>query len=70
MMLGSVVLPIGLFWFAWTSFPSINPWPEIASGFGIGIGVMLISMQAMNYVVRQMRLMLTVIISTDKLTFL
>jgi len=39
MMVGSVVLVIGLFWFAWTSFPTISPWPQIISGVFIGAGV-------------------------------
>lgn len=39
MMAGGVILVIGLFWFAWTSFPSINPWPQIISGVFIGCGV-------------------------------
>jgi DHA1 family multidrug resistance protein-like MFS transporter len=43
MMVGGVVLVIGLFWFAWTSQPSINPWPQIISGVFIGCGVCLTS---------------------------
>lgn len=39
MMVGGVVLVVGLFWFAWTSQPSINPWPQIISGVLIGCGV-------------------------------
>jgi len=39
MMVGSVVLTVGLFWFAWTSYPSINVWPQIVSGVFIGCGV-------------------------------
>jgi DHA1 family multidrug resistance protein-like MFS transporter len=41
MMVGGVVLVIGLFWFAWTSQPSISPWPQIISGVFIGCGVSL-----------------------------
>jgi len=43
MMVGGVVLVIGLFWFAWTSQPSINPWPQIISGVFIGCGVSIAS---------------------------
>ena len=39
MMVGGVILVIGLFWFAWTSQPSTNPWPQIISGLLIGCGV-------------------------------
>ena len=38
----SVLMPIGLFWFAWTQFPSI-PWivPALAIGC-IGVGVLVV----------------------------
>jgi DHA1 family multidrug resistance protein-like MFS transporter len=39
MMVGGVILVVGLFWFAWTSQPSISPWPQIISGVFIGCGV-------------------------------
>jgi multidrug resistance protein len=39
MIVGGVILVVGLFWFAWTSQPSINPWPQIISGVFIGCGV-------------------------------
>jgi DHA1 family multidrug resistance protein-like MFS transporter len=39
MIAGGVILVIGLFWFAWTSQPSVNPWPQIISGVFIGCGV-------------------------------
>lgn len=41
MLAGGVILVVGLFWFAWTSYPSINPWPQIISGVFIGCGVSL-----------------------------
>ncbi|KAI7487631.1 MFS general substrate transporter [Hortaea werneckii] len=48
---GAFLLPISLFWFAWTSFPSV-PWivPIIASSlFGAGIYVVILGV--LNYVV-------------------
>ncbi|KAI6967363.1 MFS general substrate transporter, partial [Hortaea werneckii] len=51
MMLGSVVLVIGMFWFAWTSYPSINPWPQIISGAFIGAGIIGVFMPAVIYLV-------------------
>ncbi|KAK5708590.1 hypothetical protein LTR17_020528 [Elasticomyces elasticus] len=51
MMAGSVILVIGLFWFAWTSFPSINPWPQIISGVFIGCGIIMVFMPAVIYLV-------------------
>ena len=38
----SVLMPVGLFWFAWTQFPSI-PWIVPTLGIGcIGIGVLVV----------------------------
>lgn len=51
MMIGGGVLPIGLFWFAWTSFPTINPWPQIISCVPIGAGLMMIFIQGLNYII-------------------
>ncbi|KAK1531569.1 MFS transporter [Colletotrichum paranaense] len=51
MMIGTVCLPVGMFWFAATSSPSTDPWPQIVAGVPIGIGIILINMQGMNYIV-------------------
>lgn len=51
MIAGGVSLPVGLFWFAWTSFPSINPWPQIIAGVPIGFSVIVITLQGMNYTI-------------------
>ena len=41
-MLGAALLPIGLFWFGWTSENSV-PWvAQVFSLFAIGAGIMLI----------------------------
>ncbi|KAI9691750.1 MAG: Cercosporin MFS transporter ctb4 [Bathelium mastoideum] len=50
MILGAVLLPIGMFWFAWTS-ASTNPWPQIVAGVPIGFGIILINMQGLNYII-------------------
>lgn len=50
-MLGSILLPVGLFWFGWTSSPSISWVPQIISGFFIGAGVMLIFTNGIVYIV-------------------
>ncbi|WVQ84823.1 hypothetical protein IAT38_006980 [Cryptococcus sp. DSM 104549] len=51
-ILGSVVLPVGLFWFAWTSTPSSTHWiiPMIATVF-IGAGIVSVFLSIMNYLV-------------------
>ncbi|KAF2172656.1 hypothetical protein M409DRAFT_49205 [Zasmidium cellare ATCC 36951] len=51
MMTGAVALPIGMFWFAWTSSASINPWPQIIAGVPTGYGIHIVNMQGMNYIV-------------------
>ena len=38
MMVGSVMLPVGLFVSAWTSSPEIVPWPQIMAGVPAGAG--------------------------------
>lgn len=48
---GAILMPISLFWFAWTSYPSV-PWivPIIASAF-FGIGIYLVILSFLSYVV-------------------
>lgn len=36
---------------AWTSFPSISPWPQILAGIPIGFSVIVITLQGLNYVI-------------------
>lgn len=51
MILGSILLPPGLFLWAWTSYPNINPWPQIAAGVPMGMGILLIMVNGLNYIV-------------------
>lgn len=51
MAIGGIVLPIGLFWYAWTSSPSINPAPQIIAGVPIGFGLIIITLQGINYTI-------------------
>ena len=48
---GAFLLPVSLFWFAWTSYKSV-PWivPIIASGF-FGMGIYIVILAILNYVV-------------------
>ena len=50
-ILGSILLPIGLFWFAWTNSPSIH-WivPIIGSAF-FASGIVLVFLSLMNYLI-------------------
>lgn len=38
MMIGGFLLPVGMFWFAWTSNPNISWVPQVISGGFIGAG--------------------------------
>ncbi|TKA83424.1 hypothetical protein B0A55_00368 [Friedmanniomyces simplex] len=51
MMVGSIALPVGLFWFAWTSHPSTSAIPQIISGAPVGMGIVLIFLQGINYII-------------------
>ena len=45
MIVGGVLLPAGMFWFAWTSNPHIIWVPEVISGGFLGAGILLIFLQ-------------------------
>lgn len=51
MMIASVLLPAGLFWFGWTSDPSISWVPQVIAGAPIGLGILVIFMQGLNYII-------------------
>lgn len=48
---GGMLLPIGTFWFAWTSYPSISPWPQIISIIPIGSGIYILFLQITAYTI-------------------
>ncbi|KAL1978211.1 hypothetical protein VTN31DRAFT_1070 [Thermomyces dupontii] len=50
-MIGSVALPIGLFWFAWTNYPSIHWLASIAAGVPFGFGMVLVFLSLMSYLI-------------------
>lgn len=51
MILGAVILPAGLFWFAWTSSPHISWVPQVIAGVPIGMGIIMIFLQGLNYII-------------------
>ncbi|CAG8104721.1 unnamed protein product [Penicillium olsonii] len=51
MAIGGVFLPIGMFWFGWTSSPHISWVAQVISGSFLGAGVLLIFLQGLNYIV-------------------
>lgn len=51
MIVGGCLLPVGLFWYAWTADPKI-PWPsEVCAGFLIGWGMYTVFIQCFAYIV-------------------
>ncbi|OTA89979.1 hypothetical protein M434DRAFT_373236 [Hypoxylon sp. CO27-5] len=50
MMIGAVILPVGLFWFAWTSNPHITWVPQVIAGVPIGMGIQLVYTMGYNYI--------------------
>ncbi|KAF7597367.1 hypothetical protein BBP40_006308 [Aspergillus hancockii] len=50
-MIASIVIPIGLFWFAWTNYPSIHFLASIAAGAPFGFGMVLVFLSLMNYLI-------------------
>ncbi|KKA24446.1 hypothetical protein T310_1475 [Rasamsonia emersonii CBS 393.64] len=51
MIVGAVLLPIGCFWFAWTSSPHITPWPQIIAGVPLGAGLQILLLQGLAYII-------------------
>ncbi|KAL6231941.1 hypothetical protein BDW75DRAFT_29839 [Aspergillus navahoensis] len=51
MMVASVLLPGGLFWFGWTSSPNVQWLAQVAAGVPIGAGILVIFMQGLNYII-------------------
>lgn len=50
-MLGSIFLPVGLFWFAWTNYPSIHWAVSIVGTAPFGFGMVLVFLSIMNYLI-------------------
>ncbi|GAB1203926.1 hypothetical protein APSETT445_002570 [Aspergillus pseudonomiae] len=51
MMIAAVLLPAGLFWFAWTSKPEVSWVAQTIAGVPIGCGILVVFMQGLNYLV-------------------
>ncbi|KAJ5097495.1 hypothetical protein N7456_008216 [Penicillium angulare] len=50
-MIASIAIPVGLFWFAWTNYPSIHWMASIAAGAPFGFGMVLVFLGIMNYLI-------------------
>ncbi|KZZ90266.1 Major facilitator superfamily domain, general substrate transporter [Moelleriella libera RCEF 2490] len=50
-LVGSIALPIGLFWFAWTNSASIHWIVSILAGVPFGFGMVLVFLSVFNYLI-------------------
>jgi hypothetical protein len=50
-IVGAFALPIGLFWFAWTNYPSVHFLASISAGVPFGFGMLLVFLALINYLV-------------------
>ncbi|KAI9691820.1 MAG: hypothetical protein M1822_007892 [Bathelium mastoideum] len=50
-MIGGIAIPVGLIWFAWTNYPSIQFMASIAAGVPFGFGMVLVFLSIMNYLI-------------------
>ncbi|OOF92181.1 hypothetical protein ASPCADRAFT_210589 [Aspergillus carbonarius ITEM 5010] len=50
-LIASIAIPIGLFWFAWTNYPSIHFMASISAGVPFGFGMVLVFLSLMNYLI-------------------
>jgi hypothetical protein len=50
-MAGALAIPIGLFWFAWTNYPSIHWISSIMAGVPFGFGMIIIFLAVVNYLI-------------------
>lgn len=50
-LIASIAIPVGLFWFAWTNYPSVHWMAPIAAGAPFGFGMVLVFLGIMNYLI-------------------
>ncbi|KAH6613988.1 major facilitator superfamily domain-containing protein [Boeremia exigua] len=50
-LVGSIAMPIGLFWFAWTNSTSIHWVVSIMAGAPFGFGMVLVFLSTLNYLI-------------------
>jgi MFS family permease len=48
---GAVAIPVGMFWFAWTNYPSIHWIVCIIASVPFGFGIVLVFLACMNYLI-------------------
>ncbi|KAI1395415.1 major facilitator superfamily domain-containing protein, partial [Hypoxylon fuscum] len=49
--IGGISIAVGLFWFAWTTFPDIHWMINAAAGVPFGFGIILVTISSTNYLI-------------------
>ncbi|KZF19872.1 MFS general substrate transporter [Xylona heveae TC161] len=50
-LIGGILIPIGLFWFAWTNSPHVHWMASIAAGVPFGFGMVFVFLSVFNYLI-------------------
>ena len=50
-MIGAFLVPIGLFYQAWTSYPTLPPWPCLSAGVLFGAGILTCFISSYQYII-------------------
>ncbi|KAL9110838.1 MAG: hypothetical protein Q9227_004638 [Pyrenula ochraceoflavens] len=50
-MIGAPLIPISLFWMAWTNYKSIGPWSDLVSSVFFGCGILNIFISSYQYLI-------------------
>jgi len=50
-MVGSIAIPVGLFWFAWSNSPSVMWFASVAAGAPFGFGMVCVFLSVFNYLI-------------------
>ncbi|EPS38601.1 hypothetical protein H072_7625 [Dactylellina haptotyla CBS 200.50] len=50
-LVGSVCIPIGLFWFAWSNGPNVHWFASVAAGTPFGFGMVMVFLSVFNYLI-------------------
>ncbi|KZM25906.1 transmembrane transport [Ascochyta rabiei] len=50
-LIGSIAMPVGLFWFAWTNAPSVHWIVSVMAGAPFGFGMVLVFLSIINYLI-------------------
>lgn len=50
-MCGTFLIPIALFYQAWTSYPTLPPWPCLSAGFLFGAGILCVFISTYMYLI-------------------